>query len=78
MPKPNVTALKPLTYQGRSYVRGDRFHADPGQALAMARRREVSLTVGAVVTRDVQAEDPEPVPHTRRRYRRRDMTAERS
>lgn len=65
-----VPALKPLTYQGRSYVRGDRVEMVPIDAAVYARRGDVGL--------DGQApEPPKPEPSRRRRnYRRRDMTAE--
>jgi hypothetical protein len=75
-----VPVLKPLQYQGRSYVRGDMLRAPAVELAAMARRGEVTLDLGAVITRDLE---PEPktapeVPRTRRQYRRRDLTAEHS
>jgi hypothetical protein len=74
----DVPVLKPLTYQGHSYVRGELVSMRPIEAAARARRGEVSLTRGVVIPRDVEPE-PEPEPETprrRRTYRRRDMTAE--
>lgn len=75
-----VPALKPLVYQGRSYVRGEMVTVTPIDALLMARRGDVLLTARARVPRDPDPElEPEP-PKRRRRglYRRRDMVAESS
>ena len=76
-----VPALKPLTYQGRSYVRGEMLVVEPAEALAMSRRGDVSLTRGAnIQTRELRAEKPVPLRAQKRAprgtYRRRDMTAE--
>lgn len=76
-----VPALKPLTYQGRSYVRGELVTARAIDALAMSRRREVSLTKGVIIApeppperRDMEAESPGR--RRRRNYRRADMQAQ--
>lgn len=78
-----VPALKPLEYQGRSYVRGDLVKATPVDAAVMASRGEVTLTRGVVIApapqREQQAMEADPpgaAPSRRRRsYRRSDMTA---
>ena len=44
-----LPVLKPLTYQGRSYVRGQLIGVSAVDALAMARRGEVTLARDAVV-----------------------------
>lgn len=64
-----VPALKPLKYQGRSYVRGDLVVMAPIDAAVYGRRGEVGL--------DGQVVEKAPV-RKRRTYRRRDMTAERA
>lgn len=66
----NVPALKPLTYQGRSYVRGERVTMAPVDAAVYGARGEVGL--------DGQTPEPPEPPRRRRTYRRRDMTAERT
>lgn len=75
----SVPVLKPLTYQGRSYVRGEMITLEAAVAAAKARAGEVSLAKGAQIARkDLKAEP------TRRRgprtgrgtYRRRDMVAD--
>lgn len=65
-----VTATKGFTYRGRARRKGERVTMSPLDAAIKARRGEVTLIEGTVVT-------PEPEPVTvRRRYRRRDMAAE--
>jgi hypothetical protein len=69
-----VPVLKPLEYQGRSYVRGDRIIVPVTEALALAQSRHVTLTKGAVVRRKAEPRTPTaPIP--RRSYRRRDLQA---
>lgn len=70
-----VPVLKPLVYQGRSYVRGEMISLEATEALALAKRREVTLTRGAVVE---QAKVETAHPRARRTYRRRDMVAEKT
>ena len=76
MPKTkSVLVVKPLTYQGRSYVRGERVEIAPGRAAALRRAGFITLTRGAHI--DPPPPPPEPEPTRRRRtYRRRDMVAE--
>lgn len=83
MPRVTVPVLKPLDYEGHSYVRGDAITVEPIQAAALARKGYVTLTVGAVVTRELKAEEPAPVKRKRGRprksdheYQRRDLVAE--
>jgi hypothetical protein len=78
MAKVTVPVVKPLTYQGRQYVRGERVTCEAVQAAAFAQGGYVSLARGVVMRRDLAAVDdvPAPAPPTRRRYRRRDLTAE--
>lgn len=87
-----VPALKPLTYQGRSYVRGELVTVTPVDAAAMARRGEVTLSKGTVIApsperqrESMEAEPPvgarrrrpaAPGPSRPRTHRRRDMTAD--
>ncbi len=79
-----VPVLKPLTYQGRSYVRGQFVRMAATDALVRAQQGEVSLTRDAVVSsssqleaREVTAENETDAPvRKRRQYRRRDMTVE--
>jgi hypothetical protein len=69
MPKrTSVVVVKPLSYQGRSYVRGDRVEMRPAEALALRRKGLITLTRGAQVER---APDPVPEPVRRRRPARR-------
>lgn len=80
MPSVTVPVLKPLTYQGRSYVRGDMVAMRPIDAAAAARAGQVDLAKGAkpYQTREMTAEPPvtEPVRGRRRHtYKRRDMQA---
>lgn len=70
----DVPVLKPLTYQGRSYVRGEMVTMSPAWALALARQGYVTLVVGDIVEPDPPAEAVSAP--RRRRYRRRDLTAE--
>lgn len=68
----SVQVLKPLTREGRSYVRGERIEVTPRDALALRRGGFVTLTRGVQIERD---------PPPRRRgsrgtYRRRDMVPE--
>ena len=71
-----VPALCAFTHKGRSFVRGELVKLPPVEALALARVGKVSLS-RHYQTRDVAPEvEPEPEAPRRRRYRRRDMTAE--
>ena len=82
MARVTVPVLKPLIYQGRSYVRGESVTMDAIEAAAGGRAGTVSLTRGAKVaagtyqTRDLAADVSAETARPRRRYRRRDMTAE--
>ena len=67
----NVPAIKAVIHDGRSYVRGEMITCPAADALAMARRGEVTLTRGA----HIEIEKPK-TRRRRRTYRRRDMTAE--
>jgi len=67
MPVVPVTALRPLLYQSRSLEAGDVFEAEPIDAAVLARAGTVALR-GRLV--------PAPPPRVKRRYRRRDLTAE--
>lgn len=78
-----VPALKPLTYQGRSYVRGELVTMPAIEAAARSRRGEVSLVKGKIIAPEpvqnvaAMAAEDSPEPRTIRRrtpYRRRDMT----
>mgnify|MGYP003541498146 CR=1 FL=1 len=64
----SVTALRSLNYQGRSLVAGAIFDVTPVEAAVLARQGAVSLHRVAAVEA--------PPPRTKRRYRRRDLTAE--
>jgi len=66
-----VPVLKPLTYQGRSYVRGEILECAAVEAAALARSGDVSIIPGTVV----ECDHPRGRA-ARRRYRRRDMSAE--
>ena len=73
----SVPALCAFTHKGRSFVRGELVNLPPVEALALARSGKVSLS-RHYQARDVVTEtelEPEPV-RVKRRYRRRDMTAE--
>lgn len=72
----SVPALCEFSHEGRSYVRGEMVNCAPAQALALARKRKVSLGRHDVLTRALHAEDEPETPH-RGRYGRRDMRAER-
>jgi hypothetical protein len=88
MPSVTVTAITAFEYEGRDIARGDALVIDPPvKALVLARQGKVSLA-RQYLTRAIQP-DPEPPQPTRRRrrkseeadapkrrYRRRDMTAE--
>lgn len=64
-----VPALKPLTYQGRSYVRGDMVAMEGVDAAAAARAGDVAIDGRHV-------EPVRPPVRRRRTYRRRDLRAE--
>lgn len=65
MPTPDcveVPALCEFTHEGRSYVRGELVRVAPVVALALARKRKVSLARenvrgGRYLRRDLRAED---------------------
>lgn len=67
-----VPALKPLTYRGRSYVRGEVVEMQPIDAAVFGLRGDVGL--------DGQTPEPPEPPRRRRRarasYRTRDMVAD--
>ena len=69
-----VTATKRFTYRTRDIRKGQRVVMAPVDAAIKAREGFVTLVVGQIVTPE---HEPELVP-VRRRYRRRDMTAEHS
>jgi hypothetical protein len=69
MPVVPVTALHPLLYQSRSLEAGDVFEAEPIDAAILARAGQVALRGHLVPA-------PPPPPRVKRRYRRRDLTAE--
>jgi len=71
MPTVEVPVLKPLSYQGRTYVRGEVLTCEAVEAAVMARTGEVSIVPGTVVTQDHPRGRA-----ARRRYRRRDLDAE--
>jgi hypothetical protein len=76
MARVSVPALKEFTYLGRSFAQGEIVNVEAVEALALARRGCVTLTRHDYSTRDVTADVPE-APRQKRRYRRRDMVAER-
>jgi hypothetical protein len=86
MARVTVPVLKPLTYQGRSYVRGESVSMEAIEAAAHGRAGRVNLTLGAAApsgayqTADmvVDVAGEPKARRRRRRYRRRDMTAESS
>ena len=73
-----VTALTSFEADGRMVSRGDAVEMAPAYAAAAARRGDVTLTVGATVsrqavkTRDMQAVDPPALPSRSRRQRKKD------
>lgn len=71
----SVLVVKPLTHQGRSYVRGDRVRVRAVEAAALRRKGVVTLTRGSVVE-PPPPPPPDPEPRRRRTYRRRDLVAE--
>jgi hypothetical protein len=87
MPDVTVPVLKPLDYQGRSYVRGDSVTMRAIDAAAAARAGKVSIAksskaAGTYATTAMTAEAPAvPEPSGRRRrggrgkYQRRDLRA---
>lgn len=76
--------LKAFTYDGRDVAPGDMVTMPPIDAAIHGRKGHISLTRGAIATRaltaeraDVPAEEaPVLIETPRRRYRRRDLTAE--
>jgi hypothetical protein len=62
-----VTALRDQQYQGRSVRRGDRLDVSPGEAAALRYQGLAALESDGPV---------EPAPRRRRRYNRRDLTAD--
>lgn len=79
-----LTAVKPLTYGSRRIRPGESFAATDSHArllVALGRAvRQMPAPVAARALEAAPAADDEPAaeaaPKTRRRYRRRDMTAE--
>ena len=80
-----VPVLKPLDYQGRSYVRGQKVTMRPIDAAAAARAGKVSLAKPSkayrttVMTAEAPAASPTPARGVRRRrsgYQRADMNAD--
>lgn len=71
-----VPAVKRMAYRGQTYVAGEVVPMRPIDALVASRRGEVSLTRGVVIQKDPEPA-PEPAPvRRRRRYTRRDLSAE--
>lgn len=68
-----VEAVAPFVWQGREVVAGDVLLVRPVEAASLTYRRKVRFApAGRVVSSAVVT----AVPSTRRRYRRRDLTAE--
>ena len=76
-----VTALQDQEYRGRRVSVGEMFDVAPIDAAALRYQRKAALpsdgarVAQALRTRDLRAEPPAP-PTRRRRYRRRDLTAD--
>lgn len=73
MPQPivTVTAIKDFAHAGIQYVRGECFRIGVVDALILAQSRHVSLT------KAVPPRQPYPIKKADRRYKRKDLTAER-
>lgn len=65
-----VTAIEPFLYGTREVRRGQSVKVKASEALALARRRKISLTRGVVHTSELTA-TPTPEPETPRRRRGR-------
>jgi hypothetical protein len=81
MPTTTYTALKAFDLSGRSVAAGENVSLTPVEAAVHARLGRVNLSTPRLHTRDLVAESdteppPDPEPPRRRRYHRRDMTAE--
>lgn len=82
----SVLVVKPLVYQGRSYVRGDRVDMTPTHALAHQRKGHITLTHGVNIPKVVLPEPPrrrgrprkhpEQPSRERQTYQTRDMIAD--
>lgn len=72
-----VTAVREFDYNGTTIAKGRCFDMPPRDAAIHARKQNVSLTVRKDITADTLAADESiDTPRPRRRYRRRDLTAE--
>jgi hypothetical protein len=73
----DVPALQLVTYRGQSYVQGEIVPMRPIDAVVYARRGLVSLTKRPMRAAVIRPEpEPAPIQPVRRRYRRRDLSAE--
>lgn len=70
-----VKALVGLEYDGRQYRAGDWFSARPVDALTMGQAGRVSLN-REYATRALTAPQPRAEKPSRKKYRRRDLTAD--
>lgn len=73
-----VTARVSLSYEGRTVAAGDPFDVTPIDAAILHRKQQITFGHPPISTKDLIAsvdDDPAPSPR-RRRYRRRDLTAE--
>jgi hypothetical protein len=79
-----VTVIRPFDHEGRAVSPGGAITVAPIVAATLARQGLVSLMEGATLTyltRDMAPADqdaPSPSARSKRRYRRRDLTAESS
>lgn len=79
-----VLALQPFTYARREVQAGEVCQMDPYDAILLLQQQKISVDGMAVrkaqllAARVIKPSQPasEPVPRTRRRYKRRDMVAE--